>query len=162
MIRLTVPTPIQFFYLLNQTTAIAVTTSGEVYYWKDINDDTIHYTISLLSNKEHITAVEPVDASQVVIGTSTGEIYSLSIAADAVIAVSTFYKPTGVVSYITGIFQTPLPHISQVELRAHTEPVLKFKVLKDMVYVVSKKHLLVWKRHSINKVEVYREKKKRG
>ncbi|KAI9263643.1 hypothetical protein EDC94DRAFT_607372 [Helicostylum pulchrum] len=154
LIKLTVPTPIRFFHLLNQTTAIAVTTGGEVYYWKDINEDAIHYTISLLSNKEHITAVEPVDANQVVIGTSTGEIYSLSITTkDTIIDVSTFYKPTGVVSYITGIFQTPLPHISQVELRAHTEPVLKFKVLKDMVYVVSKKHLLVWKIHSFNKVE---------
>lgn len=140
--------------------AIGVSTTGQVYYWKDIHEDRcIDCTVSLLSNKEHITAMALLtDSCQIVLGSSSGELYLITLGHKALIQ-STFYKPTGVVSYITGIFHTHLPHVSQTELPANPEPIIQIKTVENIIYVVSKRFILVWKIHSMTEIEVHIYKK---
>lgn len=145
---------IQFFISLNKENALSISTTGLVCYWKDITlDQPICYKIPLFTNNEQITAAVKIDANEVVLGSSTGEIYVLTIYQDQ-ISVSTIYLHTGIFSYMTGLFRTYLPCRSQIQKPDNAEHILNIKVIGNAIYCVSKKYVSLWSMKNSREIEV--------
>lgn len=137
--------------------AVAISTKGQVHYWMDITVDTrIHYQILLISQHEHITAVKLINKDQIIIGSSTGEIYYLQIQENELTA-STFYKHSGIVHYIAGIFsRKSLPSKTEIEKPSTAGPILNINVIGNDLYLVNSKCIALWNIRPDDEVEVNR------
>jgi hypothetical protein len=139
----------------SKTGIVMTSTKGEVYYWIDCAINSwIHYQMPLLSQHEQITVVHPVNENQVLLGSSTGEIYLLHIRGP-IITASTFYKHTGISSYIIGMFsKKSLPHLSEVIKPNTAESILSINTIGNDAYFVSSKYIALWNITSPDSVEV--------
>lgn len=137
---------------------LATSTIGEVYYWADCRVDTRRqYKIPLISKHEHITAVKPINENQIILGSSTGEIYYLIIKGDEITA-STFYNHSGISNYIAEIFtRKSLPRKTEIEKPSIAGPILNINVIGNDIYFVSSKFIALWNITPENEVKVKEE-----
>lgn len=117
-------------------------------------NQSICYHLSLFTHDEQITTVEKKGTTQLLLGSSTGEIYNLTIYLDQ-ITVSTIYIHAGILSFMSGLIRAQLPCMSQVEKPYNAQRILNLKVFENTFYTVDKKYVSLWSMAHREHVEVW-------
>ncbi|KAI7891006.1 uncharacterized protein EV154DRAFT_509714 [Mucor mucedo] len=152
--QLTAFDAVQFFYLLTGHRAIGISTKGWICYWTDKGlDQSMRHKIPMLAISERITSVARLGASQLVLGSSTGELYMLSIDDDQIL-VSTIYSYKSFLSFITGFIRSQLPCKSQYKKPHDTQPILNLHVMANCIYSVDKNCITLCQLISEGQIEI--------
>ncbi|KAL9551494.1 hypothetical protein MBANPS3_004236 [Mucor bainieri] len=107
------------------------------------------YSIPLYQPYEYTTAVKWIHADQVLIGSSTGQVYMLNTTSnDAQHRVMTLCKQSisGPLGFVKSLYTTPPPHASECTLQKAEEsgPIVNISTVDGMVYVCSHYQVSVW------------------
>ncbi|GAN03716.1 hypothetical protein MAM1_0046d03171 [Mucor ambiguus] len=106
-------------------------------------------SIPLYQPDEYVTAVKWIRADQVLIGSSTGQIYLLNpMSNDTQHRVMTLYKQSmsGPFGFVKALYTTPIPHASECTLPKTEEigNIVNISSVDGMVYVCSYHQVCVW------------------
>jgi hypothetical protein len=145
-----------FFQLFPDLSAVAILMSGVVYYWKDaLTDSHVEYQMPLLSSKENITSVEFMHDYNIIIGSSTGEIYLLKLENHA-LNTYMFYTYKSSSSYFMGMFsQTQQSSgLTTVEKQSSTGAIVSMRSIGETLYILTSYCIQVWRIGTTNEVEV--------
>lgn len=134
-----------YYQLFSNLSVLAIGVTGLAYFWKDCSiNSCVQYQIPLLSRNERITAVEFVNDENVVIGSSSGEIYLLEIE-NYNLTTYSFYTHTSITSYIMGFLsQTRLDPLSTIEKQCSNDAIVSIRAMESKLYILTSSCIQVW------------------
>ncbi|CAO3657148.1 unnamed protein product [Mucor hiemalis] len=138
----------------NLTTAISISTSGSVYFWKDytISSNSIQYQIPIISYDESITCVEYIN-DHILLGSSKGEIYLLKMENNSFTTYSIFMQKFRVRDLFTQRRIISVSNIEKSLFSINRIVSIYFKEGANHFYALTDKSIQSWKLQSNGELE---------